>query len=122
LDLQTWVRIVFGSVSVYTAWALSCGGVTGIVSLCFKQEFGYSVWWFVLGTFLPLGPLTWKHASSETLRATLADWKKMWEDGLMTERQYQQLRAAAIEWHKARWFSRSQLAPDSEGDDAAEKK
>lgn len=48
-------------------------------------------------------------SSTYALRRSLAQWKKLQEDGIITQPQFTALRRAALEWYTQRWFGTSSL-------------
>jgi hypothetical protein len=110
-------RLAFVRLSVFSAVSVSCGAVAGFCS----QIWDADPWLFVtLGALLPVGPMTGYFSSSRALRRSIAKWKEMMEDGLLTERQFQRLRQAAVDWYSGRWFGKSDVAEEPPGEAAEE--
>jgi hypothetical protein len=99
----TWFRIAFGRLSVFTAVALSFGGFFGLIA----RRFSADPWiWFGFGSFLPMGPLLLYFASNSSQRRNLAAWREWKEAGLITARQYDELRRNALEWYTRSRFGK----------------
>jgi cytochrome c biogenesis protein CcdA len=108
IDLGTVIRIIFGRLSVFTASALTTGGIAALVGLW--RDSGW-VTWFAVGSLVPWGPLTIYFASHKALQNELRGWNALLTDQLITQRQFQHYRQAAIDWYTQRWYGESRLAP-----------
>jgi len=101
------LRILFGKLTIFTACGLTSGGLAYLLSGFLRLD----PWWsFAAGSFLPLGPLTWYFSSPQFMRRSIEGWKKLKEDGLITEQQYKELRAAAVNSQKEKLFGQSAQA------------
>jgi hypothetical protein len=105
-NLRLPLQIIFGKLSVITACSLSSGAVFGLLSFIWSG----SPWLaFVFGSFLPIAPFSLYFSSTRALRRNIENWKKLHEDGLLTQQQFLILRRTAVEWYRQRWFGVSSL-------------
>jgi hypothetical protein len=99
--IALWLRVVFGRLTVVTAWSLSCGAAVAILCM-FSQMEVYGG--FFVGSCLPLGPLMSHFSSPNALRGTIKKWNKLYKDGVISQAQFQKFRQAAVDWHTQRWY------------------
>lgn len=114
------LRIILGKIGYFSAVALTCGALVGIVAGLANAPV---LMWFCLGSLLPWWPLVGYLSSVRYLRKVIGEYDKLYQDKVITQRQYQLLRRTAVESHSYLRFGESRLADlsdeDSKEDDAS---
>lgn len=67
LSVKTFLRVLYGKLSVFTACSLSCGGAAGLYGASLEN-------WklcFMMGSLVPLGPMTLWFSSTKRLDGDL---------------------------------------------------
>lgn len=118
-NLRLPLQIIFGRLSVVTACSLSSGALFGLLSFSWGGDPWLS---FVFGSFLPFAPFFLYFSSTRALRRNIENWKKLHEDGLLTQQQFLMLRRTAVEWYRQRWFGVSSLSELGKETGEAEKR
>jgi hypothetical protein len=113
--LRMALKIILGKIGYFSAVALTCGSLAGIAAgLANTNVFT----WFFLGSLVPWWPLLRRFSSVDYLRKVIGEYKKLYEDEVITKRQFQSLRRTAVESHSYLRFGDSRLADLKEDNSA----
>ncbi len=119
--LRMGLRVILGKIGYFSAVALTCGSVAGIVAGLVKADVFV---WFCLGSLIPWWPLLGWFSSTTCLRQVIGKYEKLYRDKVITQKQFQSLRRAAIESHSYLRFGETRLAEvkedDSQDEDASD--
>lgn len=112
--VQALLSIIFARLSVFAAFSVTFGGVSGLLSAPWSDK----PWlFFVFGSCLPSAPLLLYFSSAKSLQRSIETWKGLQDEGIITKRQFSILRETAVEWYRQRWFGSSFIAGPDEQDE-----
>jgi hypothetical protein len=100
---------VVTATSTISAVGLSTGALAGLAASAWTSVSPSTA--FVLGFFLPIGPLYLYQSSDRQIRkrlATLAEWKQA---KLITEDQFKEQRQKVLQWYAERRLGRAATQP-----------
>jgi hypothetical protein len=89
---------------------LTFGGIGAIIALALNES---PFLFFIFSSFIPIGPLIFYYSTPCSFRKELARIKKLFNDGLVSEKQYQSLRKEAVESYKQLRFGKPNIGQPS---------